>query len=102
MPSRRRPEGARQLLDLNSASTSRPHEPPVRARQRRRLAHKTRVGTDVSLEPSSNTRCAVLVTGLLVSGKSLGNALIMEGCRLAVDIGGTFTDVVLETPKGFF
>ena len=26
----------------------------------------------------------------------------MEGCRLAVDIGGTFTDVVLETPKGFF
>src|SRR5215475_9109412 len=26
----------------------------------------------------------------------------MEGCRLAVDIGGTFTDIVLETPKGFF
>src|SRR3954462_15432590 len=26
----------------------------------------------------------------------------MQGCRLAVDIGGTFTDVVLETPKGFF
>lgn len=27
---------------------------------------------------------------------------MMDGCRLAVDIGGTFTDVVLETPKGFF
>ncbi len=26
----------------------------------------------------------------------------MDGCRLAVDIGGTFTDVVLETPEGFF
>src|SRR5262245_33851308 len=26
----------------------------------------------------------------------------MEGCRLAVDIGGTFTDIVVETPKGFF
>jgi len=26
----------------------------------------------------------------------------MNDCRLAVDIGGTFTDVVLETPKGFF
>src|SRR5499425_1680832 len=26
----------------------------------------------------------------------------MDGCRLAVDIGGTFTDVVLETPNGFF
>jgi len=26
----------------------------------------------------------------------------MDDCRLAVDIGGTFTDVVLETPKGFF
>jgi N-methylhydantoinase A len=25
-----------------------------------------------------------------------------DGCRLAVDIGGTFTDVVLETPQGFF
>ncbi len=25
----------------------------------------------------------------------------MSGCRLAVDIGGTFTDVVLETPDGF-
>ncbi len=25
----------------------------------------------------------------------------MTGCRLAVDIGGTFTDVVLETPSGF-
>jgi N-methylhydantoinase A len=25
----------------------------------------------------------------------------MTGCRLAVDIGGTFTDVVLETPTGF-
>lgn len=25
----------------------------------------------------------------------------MDGCRLAVDIGGTFTDIVLETPKGF-
>ena len=25
----------------------------------------------------------------------------MTGCRLAVDIGGTFTDVVLETPDGF-
>ena len=24
---------------------------------------------------------------------------MMDGCRLAVDIGGTFTDVVLETPK---
>src|SRR5262245_43875644 len=27
---------------------------------------------------------------------------MMDGCRLAVDIGGTFTDVVLETPKGFY
>ena len=27
---------------------------------------------------------------------------MMDGCRLAVDIGGTFTDVVLETPTGFF
>jgi len=27
---------------------------------------------------------------------------MMKDCRLAVDIGGTFTDVVLETPKGFF
>jgi N-methylhydantoinase A len=26
----------------------------------------------------------------------------MNGCRLAVDIGGTFTDVVLQTPQGFF
>jgi N-methylhydantoinase A len=26
----------------------------------------------------------------------------MSGCRLAVDIGGTFTDVVLQTPTGFF
>src|SRR5437016_3808283 len=26
----------------------------------------------------------------------------MGGCRLAVDIGGTFTDIVLQTPKGFF
>ena len=25
----------------------------------------------------------------------------MSGCRLAVDIGGTFTDIVLETPVGF-
>ena len=25
----------------------------------------------------------------------------MDGCRLAVDIGGTFTDVVLQTPSGF-
>lgn len=25
----------------------------------------------------------------------------MKGCRLAVDIGGTFTDVVLETPTGY-
>ena len=24
----------------------------------------------------------------------------MQGCRLAVDIGGTFTDVVLEAPDG--
>ncbi|MCC6888719.1 MAG: hydantoinase/oxoprolinase family protein [Hyphomicrobiales bacterium] len=27
---------------------------------------------------------------------------MMNGCRLAVDIGGTFTDIVLETPGGFF
>jgi N-methylhydantoinase A len=27
---------------------------------------------------------------------------MMDGCRLAVDIGGTFTDVVLETPEGYF
>jgi N-methylhydantoinase A len=26
----------------------------------------------------------------------------MDGCRLAVDIGGTFTDIVLETPTGFY
>src|SRR5438552_2988267 len=24
-----------------------------------------------------------------------------SGCRLAVDIGGTFTDIVLQTPGGF-
>jgi len=96
------PLNAKAAVERRSAADI----PGQRTALKRQLAATTSLitsaGTGLSLKPSANTRCAVRVTGLLVFGKSLGNALIMEGCRLAVDIGGTFTDVVLETPKGFF